>query len=293
MSGIKPKMRNQVAMRFAPLRFPHALWKQRELWWQLSKREVQGRYRGSVLGWGWSLITPLLMLAVYTFVFSQIFQARWSDLQQRGPLVFAINLFAGLIVFNVFSETANQSPSLMLGNANLVTKVIFPLEILPAVNVAAALFHALTGLLVLTGFQLLNGLLSQGWGVGLWGLHSSVLWLPLVWFPLFTSCLALGWLLSALGVYLRDLGQVIGVAVNLLLFLSAVFYPLSALPVRWQPLLQLNPLVMVIEQTRRVAVNGLSPSPTYLLAGSVLSILACELSYRAFEKARRGFADVL
>jgi len=293
MSGIKNKMRHQLATRFTLLRFPRALWKQRELWWQLSKREVQGRYRGSVLGWGWSLITPLLMLAVYTFVFSQVFQARWSDLEQRGPLVFAINLFAGLIVFNVFSEIANQSPSLILGNANLVTKVIFPLEILPAVTVTAALFHAITGLLVLIGFQLLNGLLSQGWGAGLWGLHASLLWLPLVWLPLLTSCLALGWVLSALGVYLRDLGQVIGVAVNLLLFLSAVFYPLSSLPARWQPLLQLNPLVMVIEQTRRVAVNGLLPSPTYLVAGSALGILACELSYRAFEKARRGFADVL
>ena len=218
------------------LHFPQALWRQRELWWQLSQREVQGRYRGSVLGWGWSLITPLLMLAVYTFVFSQIFQARWSDLQQSGPLVFAINLFTGLIVFNLFSETANQSPSLILGNANLVTKVIFPLEILPAVTVAAALFHALTSLVVLLGFQVLNGLL---------------------------------------------------------LFLSAVFYPLSALPERWQPLLKLNPLVVVIEQTRRIAVMGTPASLVYVLGGSLLGLLACELSYRAFQKARRGFADVL
>lgn len=293
MSDINLRMRNRTTMRLPLLRFPRALWKQRDLWWQLSKRDVQGRYRGSMLGWGWSLITPLLMLAVYTFVFSQIFQARWSDLQQSGPLVFAINLFAGLIVFNVFSETANQSPSLMLSNANLVTKVIFPLEILPAVTVTAALFHALTSLMVLLGFQLLNGLLSHSWWLGHWGVQASALWLPLVWFPLFTSCLALGWLLSALGVYLRDLGQVMGVAVNLLLFLSAVFYPLSALPDRWQPLLQLNPLVMVIEQTRRVAVNGMSPSAIYLFTGSVLGIVACELSYRAFEKARRGFADVL
>jgi lipopolysaccharide transport system permease protein len=275
------------------LRFHQALWRQRELWWQLSQREVQGRYRGSVLGWGWSLITPLLMLAVYTFVFSQVFQARWSDLQQSGPLVFAINLFTGLIVFNLFSETANQSPSLILGNANLVTKVIFPLEILPAVTVAAALFHALTSLLVLLGFQVLNGLLSHGWLLGQLGIQPTLLWLPLVWFPLLCGCLAMGWLLAALGVYLRDLGQVIGVAVNLLLFLSAVFYPLSALPERWQPLLKLNPLVVVIEQTRRIAVMGTSASWAYVLGGSLLGLLACELSYRAFQKARRGFADVL
>ena len=271
------------------LTFPRALWRQRELWWQLSQREVQGRYRGSMLGWGWSLITPLLMLAVYTFVFSQVFQARWGNLQQGGPLVFAINLFAGLIVFSLFAETANQSPSLMLNNSNLVTKVIFPLEILPAVTVAAALFHALTSLVVLVGFQIVNGLAASG-GTGI---QTTLLWLPLVWLPLLGGCLALGWLLSALGVYLRDLGQMIGVAVNLLMFLSAVFYPLSSLPARWQPLLQLNPLVLVIEQTRRVAVNGLPPSLGYLMGGCGLVLVACELSYRAFQKARRGFADVL
>lgn len=281
-------------MRLPLLRFPLALWRQRELWWQLSQREVQGRYRGSMLGWGWSLITPLLMLAVYTFVFSQIFRARWGDLQQSGPLVFAINLFAGLIVFNFFAETANQGQGLILSNANLVTKVIFPLEILPAVTVATALFHALTSLVVLVAFQVTNGLISAGASSanGL-GIHPTLLWLPLVWLPLVSCCLALGWLLSALGVFLRDLGQVIGVFVNLLMFLSAVFYPLSSLPPQWQPLLQLNPLVLVIEQTRRVAVNGQLPSLSYLLWGGLIGLLACELSFRSFQKARRGFADVL
>ncbi len=276
------------------LRFPAALWRQRELWFQLSQREVQGRYRGSILGWGWTLITPLLMLAVYTFVFSKVFQARWGDLQQSGPLVFAINLFAGLIVFNLFSETATQAPGLIMGNANLVTKVIFPLEILPAVTVVVALFHALTSLVVLVGFQLLNGLLSTPEvGFDSLGIPATLLLLPLVWLPMVSGCLALGWLLSALGVYLRDLGQVIGVVVNLLLFLSAVFYPLSALPSQWQPLLQLNPIVLVIEQTRRVAVNGQLPSLSYLVLGGLLGLLACEFAFRSFQKARRGFADVL
>ena len=275
-------------MRLA-LTFPRGLWRQRELWWQLSRREVQGRYRGSMLGWGWSLITPLMTLAVYTFVFSQVFKARWGDLQQSGPLAFAINLFAGLIVFSLFAETANQAPGLLFSNANLVTKVIFPLEILPAVTVAAALFHALTSLVVLIGFQLVNGVLGGG-GIGV---PPTVLWLPVVWLPLVSSCLALCWLLTALGVFLRDLGQVIGVAVNLLMFLSAVFYPLSALPERWQPILQLNPLVLVIEQTRRVAINGQPPSIQYLAWGSLAALLICEFSFRSFQKARRGFADVL
>jgi lipopolysaccharide transport system permease protein len=263
--------------------FQTTLLANRQLLWRLVEREVAGRYRGSMLGWAWSFLTPLLMLAVYTFVFSQVFQARWGDLQQAGPLGFAINMFAGLIVFNLFAECTGQAPTLILANANYVTKVIFPLDLLSVVNVASACFHALTSLLVLALFQLL----TQG------RVPLTMLWLPLVWLPLIGGCLAINWILSALGVYMRDIGQAVGVALNMLMFLSAVFYPLSALPERWQPILSLNPLVIIIEQTRRVAVSGLMPSPGYLLLGTILALAACELSYRGFQKARRGFADVL
>ena len=265
------------------LRFPGQLWRHRELAWQLTCREVAGRYRGSVLGWGWSFLTPLLMLAVYTFVFSQVFRARWGDLEQLGPLGFAINLFAGLIVFNLFAESVTRAPLLVLANPNYVTKVVFPLEILAAVNVASAAFHALTSLVVLALFQLL-ALQHVPW---------TMLWLPLVWLPLLAGCLALSWLLAALGVYLRDVGQVVGVITQMLMFLSAVFYPLSALPPQWQPWLGLNPLVTVIEQTRRVAIAQQLPAGGYLLWGGLLGLVACECSFRLFQRARRGFADVL
>ena len=286
--------REENLLKLPLLSFPQALWRQRELWWRLSRREVHGRYRGSMLGWGWSLITPLSMLTVYTFVFSQVFQARWGDLQQSGPLIFAINLFVGLIVFNLFSETANQTPDLVVRNSNLVTKVIFPLEILPAVTVVAAFFHAVTSLAVLFAFQIANGFLSvDSSNIANYGIQPTLLWLPLVWFPLLSGCLAMGWMLSALGVYLRDLSQVVGVTINLLMFLSAVFYPLSALPERWQPLLMLNPLVIIIDQTRQVCVDGLIPSLSYLAIGILLGLVLCEITYRAFQKARKGFADVL
>jgi lipopolysaccharide transport system permease protein len=267
------------------LQWPKPLWRNRGLLWQLSQREVQGRYRGSMLGWGWSLVTPLLMLAVYTFVFAHVFQARWPETASQGPLGFAINLFAGLIVFGIFSETANQAPALILDNANLVTKVIFPLEILPGVVVASALFHGCTSLGVLILFQLISGGLST--------IPATIIWLPVVWIPLTMGCLAVGWSLSALGVYLRDLGQVTGVAVNLLMFLSAVFYPVSALPQQWRPLIELNPLITIIQQTRHVAIEGQAPSMVYLIVGTLLGYLACCLSLRGFQKASRGFADVL
>ena len=266
-----------------PSAFSTHLLKHRTLLWRLTEREVIGRYRGSLLGWGWSLLNPLLMLAVYTFVFSTVFKARWPDLQQAGPLGFAINLFTGLIVFNLFSECIGKAPSLVVSQPSYVTKVIFPLELLGAVSVGAACFHACTSLVVLGLFQLM----ATG------GIPLTALWLPLVWLPLLLGCLGLTWLLSALGVFLRDLGQVIGVVVSMLMFLSAVFYPLSALPPSWQPVLGLNPLVIVIEQTRRVAVEGQLPSLRYLVLGSLLALGLCELSYRIFCQARRGFADVL
>ena len=265
------------------MHFIRSLLQNRELWWRLSEREIAGRYRGSILGWGWSLLTPLLMLGVYTFVFSTVFKARWGDLEQAGSLGFAINLFAGLITFNIFAESASQAPTLILGNANYVTKVIFPLETLSAVSVTAALFHACTSTVILLTFEL----------IAIHQVPLTVLWLPFVWLPYVLGCLAMSWCISALGVFLRDLGQVIGVMVSMLMFMSAVFYPLSALPQSLQTVLAMNPLVLVIEQSRRVLVQGMPPSTTYLLLGSGLMLGLCELSFRLFKKAQRGFADVL
>ena len=246
--------------------------------WRLTEREISSRYRGSLLGWGWTLLNPLLMLAVYTFVFSTVFKARWPDLQEAGPIGFAINLFAGLIVYSLFAECIGKAPTLIISQPSYVTKVIFPLELL-----RTAAFHACTSLVVLGLFELI----AQG------SIPLTAFWLPMIWLPLVLGCLGLCWLLSSLGVYLRDLPQLVNVGLSVLMFLSAIFYPVSALPERWQPLLSLNPLVPVIEQTRAVLVSGQGPSPLYLCLGLPLSITLCELCFRLFQKARRGFADVM
>lgn len=264
-------------------RFTKTLYKNRELIWRLTEREVLGRYRGSVLGIGWSLVTPLAMLAVYTFVFSQVFKARWGGLENAGPLAFAINLFAGLIVFNLFSECVSRAPNLVVGNPNYVKKVIFPLEALGAVTICSAIFHALSSLIILIIFELFAYKV----------IHLSILWLPIVWLPLILGTLACTWILSSSGVFLRDIGQLIGVGLNMLMFLSPIFFPVSALPERWQPALQLNPLVPVIEQTRRVAIEGKAPGISYLIIGTILTSIACEVSYRGFEKSKKAFADVI
>jgi lipopolysaccharide transport system permease protein len=265
------------------LKFPSTLWRHRELWWRLTEREVLGRYRGSLLGVAWSFLNPLAMLAVYTFIFSNVFQARWGSLKESGPLGFAINLFAGLICFNLMAECVNMAPRTILNYPNYVKKVIFPLEVLGAVTVGSAVFHALTSLVILCLFEL----------IGLRRIPWESLWLPVVWLPLLLGCLGMSWLLGALGVFLRDLSQVVAVAVNMLMFLSPIFFPISALPSRWQPLLALNPLAGVIEQTRSVLVEGRMPDFGYVAISTVLTLVFCEASFRGFGKAKRGFADVL
>jgi lipopolysaccharide transport system permease protein len=265
------------------LRFPQSLWKNRELLWRLTEREVVGRYRGSMLGIGWSLITPLAMLSIYTFVFSQVFQARWGGLEQKGPLEFAGNLFAGLIVFNLFSECASRAPSLITNNPNYVKRVVFPLEILGIATVCSAIFHTITSLAILMIFRIIT--------VG--SVPITILWLPLVWLPLIAGSLAITWLLSAVGVFLRDISQFVTVILNILMFLSPVFYPLSAMPEKFKPVLELNPLSEIIEQTRRVCLQGAPPEPNILGISIILSVVFCELSFRLFLKSKRGFADVL
>ena len=270
-------------MLYIQFHFSKYLWKYRDLIWRLSKRNIESRYRGSVLSWGWSLATPLLTLTVYTFVFSEVFQARWEDANELGSLGFAINLFAGLIIFNIFSEVANQSAGLIVDNKNLATKVVFPLPVLSCTILVTALFNALTSLIVLMLFEMASGK----------GIPASFWLLPITMLPAVTGLLALSWIISALGVYLRDIGQAIGITTNLLMFLSAVFYPLSALPANWQPLLRINPLAIVIEQSRGVAVSGQLPSMVYILCGNLIGIIGCEFAFHAFQRARRGFADVL
>jgi lipopolysaccharide transport system permease protein len=265
------------------LNFPSSIWRNRELIWRLSEREIQGRYRGSALGLSWSFVQPLAMLAVYTLIFSQVFKARWGTGEDLGPLAFATNLFAGLIVFNLFSECINRAPGLILANPNYVKKVVFPLEILAPVATGTAGFHALTSLLVLMIFE-----------IAAYGrIPLSFLWLPLVWTPFLLGTLALTWVLSSLGVFIRDIGQLVGVVVSMLMFLSPIFFPLSALPARWLPILHLNPIAQVIEETRAVTVLGNAPSMTYIIMGITFGIFACEASYRAFQKAKPAFADVI
>lgn len=256
-------------------------WTRRALIRQMVWREVIGRYRGSFLGLLWSFVTPLLMLTVYTFVFSVVFQGRWGG-GSENRFEFALVLFAGLIVFNLFSECVSRAPGLILANVNYVKKVIFPLEILPWVSLGAALFHALISLAVLMVF--LSMKMSLPWTAAL---------LPVVLFPLLPLIMGLSWLLASLGVFIRDIGQFMGMLMTVLMFMSPIFYPASALPEKVRGWLYLNPLTFIIEQAREVVIWGNAPDWSGLLIYLGLAMIVAWAGLAWFQKTRKGFADVL
>lgn len=257
-------------------------WRNRELIAQMAQRDVIGRYRGSVLGIVWSFFNPVLMLTVYTFVFSVVFKARWN-VEAGSKTEFAIVLFVGLIVFGLFSECLNRAPGMVLSNPNYVKRVVFPLEVLPWVGVSAALFHAAVSMVVLLIFCFMAGQ----------PLPWTLILFPLVLLPLLLLSLGLGWLLSSLGVFLRDVGHVISVLSTVLMFASPVFYPISALPDGYQHLMLLNPLAIILEQARNVVLWGILPDFLALTGVTLLSTLVACLGFAWFQKTRSRFADVI
>jgi len=246
------------------------------------RRDVIGRYRGSVMGLLWSFFTPVLMLIVYTFVFSVVFKARWAG-GTDSKTEFAIVLFVGLMVFNLFSECISRAPSLVLSNPNYVKKVIFPLEILPVVSLGSASFHFLVNILVWLSFYLvIFGIPPLG-----------ALWLPVAVLPLAILSTGLSWFLASLGVFLRDVGQVIGVITTILMFMSPIFYPVVALPEEFRGYLHLSPITYFVEQARDLLVwnKGMHWEPW--LKALLISCVVATLGFAWFQKTRKGFADVI
>lgn len=258
-------------------------WRNRQLILRMAKRDVIGRYRGSMLGIAWSFFNPLLMLAVYTFVFSVVFTARWGGGVGESKTAFAMLLFAGMIVHGLFAECLNRAPSLILSNANYVKKVIFPLEVLPWVAFASALFHASISFAVL----LLAQLVLDG------HLYWTVVLFPIVLLPLVLATLGLTWLTASLGVYIRDVGQVTMMFTTILLFMSGIFYPISALPPEYQEWMRFNPLSYIIVESRNTLLLGVVPDFARLSVHLAGGLAIAWLGFAWFQRSRRGFADVV
>lgn len=248
------------------------------------RREISGKYKGSVFGIAWSFFNPVLMLIVYTFVFSEIFQSRWNEVNQvSDKSQFAVILFVGMIAHSLMAEVMNRSPKLILDNTNYVKKVVFPLEILSLVNLGVNLFHTLISFTVLIfAFFAINHYVN-------W----TIVFVPFILLPVCFLSLGFSWFLAALGVYLRDISQMIGIITTILMFLAPVFYPSSAIPLTFRPYLMLNPLTFAIEELRQVVIWGNFPDLSGLCLYTMVSLLVAWLGYAWFQKTRKGFADVI
>lgn len=273
-----------AAQPTSPLALGKSLWRNRQLIGRMTKREVIGRYKGSAMGLAWSFFNPVFMLMVYTFVFSEVFKSRWGGIGgDESKTQFAVVLFVGMIMLGLFSEVINRAPVLILSNVNYVKKVIFPIEMLPVIAMGAALFHSLISLSVLlAAFALFNGYL-----------HWTVVFIPLVFLPLVILTLGLSWILASLGVFVRDVGQTIGLITTVLMFLSPVFYPITAVPEKFRPFIMANPLTFIIEQAREVLIWGHLPSWLGLGIYTLTAAIVAWIGYFWFQKTRKGFADVL
>lgn len=251
------------------------------LFWQLLARELAARYKSTLLGSAWLVVQPLLMLSVYTLVFNHIFQARWAESSSTGG--FALALFAGLVVFNFFSEVLTSAPSLVAAQPNLVKKVVFPIELLVTVKVSAALVTALVSLGLLLGAHMLIAGVPSVWFI--------LAVLPLI--AMLPMLLGVGWVISSLGVYLRDISQFVGVASSLFLFISPIFFPPSAMPPGLSFLVNWNPLVLPIEQLRTASLAGAFPDVVALVKYFCVSSIFAALALQWFRRLSKGFADVL
>lgn len=276
-------MKNQANQSTSPLFLAKTLVNYQELILRMTKREVVGRYKGSIMGLAWSFFNPIVMLSVYSFVFSVVFKARWNLGGEESKINFAVVLFVGMIVHGLFAEVLNRAPTLILGNVNYVKKVVFPLEILPVISMGAALFHSIISLLVL--------LVALFIVDGYW--HWTVIFIPLVLLPLVTLTLGLAWILASLGVFIRDIGQTIGIITMIMLFMSPVFYPLSAMPDKYHPLIMANPLTFIIEQAREVLIYGQLPNWIGLLIYMIIASSVAWAGFAFFQKTKKSFADVL
>jgi len=273
---------NNLIYSVNPIRLIRGYWDNRMLIKQLVKREIYGRFQGTHLGMFWVILEPLLLLAVYTFVFRVIFSRHWLS-EDETTIEFSIILFSGLLVFNLFREAATSAPNLVLRNVNYVKKVVFPLEVLPFVTILSGLFHLIVSISVLIGiYVIVNGYL-----------HIEILYIPLIMFPYVLMLFGASLFLASVGVFFRDIAQIIGMIVMAALFLSAIFYPIESVPERYQLWFFLNPMAFTADQFRGALIWGRAPQWQWIVFYYPVSIVVSWLGLFWFQKTRKGFSDVL
>lgn len=267
----------------SPVKAFKDLYAHRNLIRQLAWAEIVRQFKGTYLGMIWSILNPLMTLTVYTLVFGVFLKASFGAVSGAGALDFPLNLFCGLIVYNVLAGTVGRAPPLIVENPNYVKKVVFPLEVLPVSVLASSLVTAAGGLAIVLPIVLFSCP----------NVSRAMLLFPLMLIPLCALALGAAWLLSSLGVFLRDIGQALTVLLQLLFFASPVIYPLSAVPEFLRYYMELNPLTPILEGARRTLIQGIAPDWTSYCFALILSLFIMQAGYCWFMKSKRAFADVL
>jgi lipopolysaccharide transport system permease protein len=267
-----------------------SLWSRRDLIWQLARRDIEGRYRAARLGLLWSVLTPLILLGIYTFVFAVVFNFRWDQnnpQESRGH--FALTMFCGMLVYTLFAEVATRAPMMVVANPNYVKKVVFPLEVFIVSGLLSAIINMLIGFGVwLIGWLLIKHALPE------W----TAIWFPVVLLPVCLVTAGVSWVLASIGVFIRDVGHAVTLAVQVLFFATPIFYSIERVPQPYRRVLELNPLTHAIEDMRRVLMwsgSGTPPQPewSWWLGMTLVSGVIAVIGYAFFMKSRRAFADVV
>ena len=261
------------------------LLKENEIIKQLTIRDIASKYKGSKLGFCWAAINPLLMLSIYTLIFSQVFRARWGNsiAEPENPIYFGLNIFCGLIIFNMYAECMARGPRSISSNPNYVKKIIFPLSTLGVTVVGSTLMQAIINCVALIIIQMtfLNNL------------PLTVIAIPFVWLPVIVQLLGITWFLSVIGIFIRDVEQITNALISALMFMSPIFYPSEALPesIRW--ISAVNPLTYGIEQTRNVMIKGnMTPIENWIVHLGI-SLVICQGAYWLLKRTRKYFGDLL
>lgn len=260
------------------------LYKSKDLLIELTKRDFQQRYKGSLLGVIWALLSPLLMLGVYSFIFVSVFKSRWGNSSvEDGNMLYTMMIFAGLVPFQIFSESVNRSVSLLAQSANYIKKVVIPIEILPASIVLSTVINSTFSIALLVVGKLLF-LNTPNW---------TLVFLPLVLIPILLLSLGFALIVASFGIYLRDLVYIVGLIVNILFYMSPIFYSPEALPEKFRFIIHLNPISPIINYFRDVFVNGELFTISSYLISLLISFVFFILGLIIFNYLRKGFADVI
>ncbi|NEN84307.1 ABC transporter permease [Paenibacillus elgii] len=259
------------------------LFNHRNLLFQFVQRDIVARYRGSYLGLVWTLVQPLVMLVVYSFVFSVIFKVKWGNAEGVSKLDFAMVTFAGLIIFQIFSEPMYRSTAILSANSNYVKKVVFPLEILPTSAVFSGIILNMFSMIILIA-TLFFYQYPVGW---------NLLLIPVLILPLTLFTLGFSYIVTTLGVFFKDLGQAMGIIMNILFYISPVFYPVTAVPKEFQIYMNLNPLTFFVESFRAITIYNTQPNWMNYIVMLIISLFLFFLGSTLFNKSKETFSDVI